>query len=396
MTVDELQALVSELLKKRVEGAYWDFKEKWYECTDKGKSDMLHDIICMANNLTNKDGLIIIGVEDDTYKVLGVEKDAHRRTTQMLVDFLSRKAFAGGIRPSVFVQTVNLERHDIDVLVVENTNQTPYYLIHDEGKNRAHYIYTRILDTNTAVDQSADPHHVEMLWRKRFRVDAPPLEKAKNYLQDVNGWKISPVDNQDIKYYEAAPEYTMTAEWDPTRTGLAEFLLETIEGIPSELEYINFRYREVTLRYHQTILYEDLLVGIDNNHMEVIVPHREYFRTANKSYVMFYLTKGSLSYLINAHYSTGPLTDYYMYDLYHRDIIIFENDQERQSFTEHMRRNIAAFEEKLNSSRIEINLAVTNATDDCVEQYKGAVLFKMMFNEWKEKRISEPYPTDTI
>ena len=69
-----------------------------------------------------------------------------------------------------------------------------------------------------------------------------------------------------------------------------------------------------------------------------------------------------------------------MYDLYHRDIIIFENNQERQAFTEHMRRNIATFEERLNSSRIEINLAVTNATDDCVEQRRGDGIRKEMRN----------------
>ncbi len=385
MTVEELQTIVPQLLEKQNEGAYWDFKEAWYESNEKGKSDLLHDIICMANNLTSKDGLIIIGIQDNTYNVTGVEKDTHRRTTQMLVDFLSRKAFAGGVRPSVYVHTISLEGHDIDVLVVENTRQTPYYLTHNEGKNRAQYIYTRIVDSNTAVDQSADPHYTEMLWRKRFRIDAPPLEKAKEYLQDVDGWKISPVDNQDVKYYEAAPEYTMTAELDPSRNGLSVFLLETVVGIPEKLEFIKFRYREVTLKYHQTTLYVDLLVGIDNNHMEVIVPHREYFRITEKTYVLFYLTKGSLSYLINNHYSTGSLSDYYLQELYYRDIITFENDQERVSFIEYMQGEMLAFEGRLKSSCLDISLAVTNATDDCIEQYKGAVLFKIMYNEWKEQ-----------
>lgn len=32
----------------------------------KSKPDLLHDIICMANNPSNHDGLIIIGVDEET------------------------------------------------------------------------------------------------------------------------------------------------------------------------------------------------------------------------------------------------------------------------------------------------------------------------------------------
>ena len=45
MNKSEILELV--LLKK--EGSYWDFKREWYS-PDK-KADLLHDIICMANNL---------------------------------------------------------------------------------------------------------------------------------------------------------------------------------------------------------------------------------------------------------------------------------------------------------------------------------------------------------
>lgn len=51
--------MLSELQKEEIlglislkqEGAYWDFKKEWYE---EGKQpDLLHDIICMSNNLEN-------------------------------------------------------------------------------------------------------------------------------------------------------------------------------------------------------------------------------------------------------------------------------------------------------------------------------------------------------
>ena len=36
---------VTNLIRLRQEGSFWDFKKQWYT----NKSDMLHDIICMFN-----------------------------------------------------------------------------------------------------------------------------------------------------------------------------------------------------------------------------------------------------------------------------------------------------------------------------------------------------------
>lgn len=43
------------------EGSSWDFKREWHH--DKGS--LLHDIICMANLITDEDGIIIIGVDEE-------------------------------------------------------------------------------------------------------------------------------------------------------------------------------------------------------------------------------------------------------------------------------------------------------------------------------------------
>jgi predicted HTH transcriptional regulator len=73
-----------ELISLKQEGEFWDFKKVWYQ----KKSDLLHDIICMANNLTNNDAYIIIGVnESENYNICDVSEDPKRRSTQNLVDF---------------------------------------------------------------------------------------------------------------------------------------------------------------------------------------------------------------------------------------------------------------------------------------------------------------------
>lgn len=41
-----LPELVANLASLKREGIYWDFKREWHD----NKADLLHDIICMANN----------------------------------------------------------------------------------------------------------------------------------------------------------------------------------------------------------------------------------------------------------------------------------------------------------------------------------------------------------
>ena len=42
---------ILQLIAFRQEGEYWDFKKEWH----KNKSDLLHDIICMANKMCIRD-----------------------------------------------------------------------------------------------------------------------------------------------------------------------------------------------------------------------------------------------------------------------------------------------------------------------------------------------------
>lgn len=55
-------------------------KKEWYKSDNKGKQDLLHDIICMSNNLDSRDAFIIIGVnEDDNYNLRDVSEDNGRK-----------------------------------------------------------------------------------------------------------------------------------------------------------------------------------------------------------------------------------------------------------------------------------------------------------------------------
>ena len=107
--VDQILRLIS--LKQ--EGAYWDFKKEWHS----QKSDLLHDIMCFANNLVNLDCYIIIGVDEgNDYAICDIKADPNRKNTQKLVDFLKDKKFAGGVRPLTMVESCEIDGKIIDVV----------------------------------------------------------------------------------------------------------------------------------------------------------------------------------------------------------------------------------------------------------------------------------------
>ena len=69
---------IQDLISLKQEGAYWDFKREWY--SQNKKDDLLHDIICMSNNLSNRDAYIIIGVdEENDYSFSSIEFDQNRK-----------------------------------------------------------------------------------------------------------------------------------------------------------------------------------------------------------------------------------------------------------------------------------------------------------------------------
>ncbi|MFC5528383.1 ATP-binding protein [Cohnella yongneupensis] len=149
---DEIKALI---LSKR-EDDYWDFKEKHHS----NKANLLHDIICMANNRVDRDACIIFGISDGTFDIVGVENDENRRNQQQMIDFLKSKRFVSGIRPRVEMRTLRIANHEVDILIIKNSTDTPYFLTEDFSDNgrkvRANHIYTRVGDTNTDIDKSAD------------------------------------------------------------------------------------------------------------------------------------------------------------------------------------------------------------------------------------------------
>ena len=196
LTRDELSKKISKLIQSKKEGETWDFKGIWY----KNNVDLLHDILCMANNLSCDDAYIIIGVNDKTFEVVGENERGKPRKTADLTEWLhSGLEFAGDNIPTVKVINglcLDGSKDSVDVIVIESTNSVPYFLGKDYKRGdkyvRAGVVYVRRMDTNTPKNRSATYPEVEKLWKKRFGLTLSIEERFELLLSNKDDWDWLP------------------------------------------------------------------------------------------------------------------------------------------------------------------------------------------------------------
>lgn len=333
-----LREEIIQMISLQQEGGYWDFKREWH----KKKGALLHDIICMANNLRNRDGYIIIGVDEENgYKIADIREDPNRKSTQKLVDFLKDKKFVGGVRPLVHVEQISLCRGDVDVIVIENDHNTPYYLTEPFEGLRANHIYTRVMDTNTPVDKSADINNVEYLWRKRFHLDDTPSERAAYYLKRPQDWSASPIEHELSMFYKYSPEFVLRREYDETRTGYEFYLFGQMDTSP--------RWYLVTLYYHQTALKQFIGASLDGGRCFVIAPNISgiSFSELDAWDVNYrYYEKESLDYTLLCFFGQDKTFEYtYAYDCYMKCVLLFDSESERKQFEQYVECNESRYRE---------------------------------------------------
>lgn len=223
MTIEELQDLLD-----RPEDDHHDFKQAWYP--PKKMEEFVKDIFSFVNVTHHDDCFLIIGVNDKTLEVTGVEEDPNRKNQQNIVDFLHSLPISGEYIPQVRVEIIKyFDGHEVDVLRIVNTNNVPVFLnerwnskgnksdiegavqmgeIYTKDDIRAKQVFVREADVNTARTDTAEYHQVEQLWRKHFRLDQPILERYRYVLQDVENWSY--FENDEIGFlYNLNPDFNM-------------------------------------------------------------------------------------------------------------------------------------------------------------------------------------------
>lgn len=327
---ENLLFLIESLIESKREDEWWDFKREHH----KDKADLVHDITCMANSRANRDSYIIFGVEDKTFNIVGVEEDDKRRTQQNIVDLLKSVHYAGSVRPRIELRTIRVEDHEVDVLIIKNSNEVPYYLEkkyfdgnvkNNQGKPSGkivlpYHIYTRVVDNNTAVNENADLNDIEYLWRKRFGIDRAPKERLMILLDEIDKWFFD-WGNKTYAYHNDYPEFNIE---------LGGRFRQGRE--PSALFYTHttFYYASLNLKFHDTILYETELWCFDE--YRKFLPKADTTRVVNRgefwySYYVLDSIEGKLLRL----FTRGTL-DLSSREPYCNQLLVFKNEVEKESF----------------------------------------------------------------
>ena len=377
---------IIDLINLKQEGSYWDFKKEWYKSDNKGKQDLLHDIICMSNNLDSRDAFIIIGVnEDDNYNLRDVSEDNGRKNTQNIVDFLKDKKFAGGLRPTVYVKSYQISGKTIDVIVILNDNNTPYYLTDNFQGIRANYIYTRIQDTNTPIDRSADIDKVEFLWRKRLGLTQTVLERFEIYLEDYENWNDGPYGEMQ-KYYKYFPEFTI--EYMSAKDGRDDYEYYLFSQTDSSPHWYDIQFK-----YHQTLLKELLGVALDGGRYFTPCPEiagmtLDKTKNYNRDFSYMYFTKGTFKYKLNEFfYLQESFSEEYSRMEFFEVVLLFETENERMEFEKFVRRNWDKRDMYLNNVYMPHIPNLPNYKEGAfIEEYENALVLNKMLSEFRNNQ----------
>lgn len=358
MSPAELEPIIRKLIDSKREGEYWDFKAKPHE----NKADFLHDLICLANSLHQGYRYLIFGVDDPAKgaNVVGLQPgEVGRKSQANYIDFIRNQAFAGGFRPEIELINLLLDGQEVDVLVIFDNPHKPYLLTEDyqdKGRKiRAQFTYTRVGDSNTPQNQSADIFQVEKMWRQRLGLDMLPVERMKYLLGRPDEW-FKDLGNKRYAYHKNFPDYRIKFSapesfWEPysyfftnkkSFVGTATFKLNSTTLF--ELEYVYLD--EMRL----------MVPGPDIEYLEL--PGRElryYFYDASSAEGRFlvFLTDGRA--VLESRGMASPF-------------LIFKDEAEQQVFNHFLIANASLFEQA------QPGYAAQHAAQDMQKEGKDTVI----------------------
>ena len=309
---------IISLINSHREGSYWDFKQQPHT----NLSDLVHDIICMANSISEHNKYIILGVSDPSEgcEILGVS--GSRKSQADYIDLIRSLPFAADIRPEIELREVKLSEKILEVLVIFEKKLKPYYLIHDYQGVKANYIYTRNGDTNTPKNQSADLFIIEQMWRQRFHLDLNPLDKFKIILEERENW-ILDIGNKAVGYYAPSPEYQIV--FSEPRKGWE--LYSHFFANPTSF------FGTADFKFHTTTLFSLPYGYVDEMRIPIAIPKIESIDIKD-FYFYYYFQKNTVLYKFMKLIGLDSL-------LYGRILgkvpfIFFEDEFERKKFNEYL------------------------------------------------------------
>ncbi|PTE83477.1 ATP-binding protein [Staphylococcus equorum] len=335
-----LKDKIINLIQDKREGSYWDFKAEYH----KDKAELLHDIICLSNNLSNQEAYLILGVADKGH-ILGVTNDPNRKKQEELISFVTGKKFAAGRYPKVSLTTFEYEEKEIDVILIDPKGYVPYYLEKSETdkkseKNKtvnAGSIYTRVEDKNTPINSTASPLDTEKLWKMHFGLYPTPIKRLQNYLLTPEKW----MPNSTGYFYSESPEYTVYENEDIAEKENYSTLVTPFYAYNQYNS--NTLYFHQEFKYHSTVLYDRQCIALDSGVYTTPVPE---FGAINLNVyqddTIYYRYFIEDTILYNIHlfmYKGSSMEEKIAMRKFLECILVYKNDEEKEYFEQYILSN---------------------------------------------------------
>lgn len=332
----------THIINSKIEENEWlDYKRGWHQ----NKIELVRDILSFANTVHSRDCYLIFGVVDKTIEVIGTRGDSNKKNTQQVADLLAHQQLSGD-PPKIKVETFEINGKEVDVLTVFNYLNVPLFLYSKrsyQGKEiQPGQVFTRVSDTNTPTNETASDSVLEMLFKKRFRLNQTIYERYRYVMEQLDDWTY--VDEESKLLYNFDPNFyieikPLDSEEEASRIHDGDYYGWLVK---SGLEWNIRNYNVVTAMYGQhKILDFSYLFNFDRGRGLIIAPKLGHLGR-NKDCTYHYLVKDSpdwkfMSLFIAAwnnsmseefsgsYYSTPPALD---------NIVIYESENEREEVEE--------------------------------------------------------------
>ena len=202
---DHIENIIAKLISLKSEGAHWDFKRKHHS----NKAKLVHDILCLANAVTQCDKFLIFGVEDHSFEIIGL-KEGELKNASDVYDTLKKIKFLDGVRPRCVFHTIELGSFKLQAIQIKDADQKPYLLSEDycDGKVRvsSHVVHCRTEDTNSPISEGANYDQLIKIWSERFKLNLKPEDMMLSLLLTPENW-LYDFDEEKKGHHEFHTEY---------------------------------------------------------------------------------------------------------------------------------------------------------------------------------------------
>ncbi|MFL2124003.1 helix-turn-helix domain-containing protein [Marinilactibacillus psychrotolerans] len=349
-----------------------DFKKEWYDKTK--KIDLVIDIVNFVNTVHHDDCYIIIGVEDITNKVVGIDiNDTHRLNTEKITDLIRNLPIANQYIPKIEVTEFVFNDKTLDIITIFNTTDTPVYLTTDYRKNGktigAGQIISRNQGTNTPINKTAPSNITEKLWKKRFKMDQNINVQYNELLKDFDNWSFIDVSNGNPArfIYNLNPNfYIEFIEDDMPRENCVALSLNATR--------LDVNWKIASLKYNHLEIDSFLIYILDGARFYQVCPRTGTVNSSDKTYrrpVGYdYYIYDSLQYNLNRMLWHNPhsINSHYYHekDSMMSGVVIYKDDSERLQIQEEISKSYILPEE-INPSEEDVDLVKSRIQMDLYE-----------------------------